>query len=112
MVAFLYLVMPFLIHEAGHFFMALVFGTTLGFSFEFGELLVMSKRIRVPRFIWNIDPRWSVPQTRAVAQAGFALEFLLAPLFPYPYLFVALTHFILYPWYSGERSDFGLMSRQ
>ena len=111
MVILLYLIMPFLVHEAGHFLMALAFGTTLRFSFEFGEFLVKGRSIKVPRFVWKVDPKWSVSQVRAVSQAGFVLEFLVAPLFLYPYFFVSLVHFTLYPWYSGEKSDFGLMSR-
>ena len=46
-------------------------------------------------------------EQRLIAQAGFALELLVIPFLSPIYAFIAIVHFILYPWYySGNDSDF------
>ena len=97
-----------LIHEGGHYLAALRFGHRLRFSFSLGWLGCI---IPVPRFIWRM-PEMAPWQQAHVALAGFAAEFAsVAAAFVAArevwlwYLGVVAAHFVLYPLYAGEESD-------
>jgi len=42
---------------------------------------------------------------RLICLAGFGLEFALIPFMPLPYQVAAILHFVAYPFYAGEASD-------
>ena len=94
-----------LIHEMGHFIIALGYGHFLRFEFSWGHLL----RVPVPRYVWYMPEELSVQAKRHVALSGFGAEFLVAPilyfLLPY-YPLVAFLHLMAYPFYAGSVSDF------
>lgn len=97
-----------LIHEAGHFITALIFGETLRFSFAWGKLF---GKIPVPRFIWNMPQSFTSGQKMITGLAGFGAEFLTAiPLCIicglWQYAAVTLLHLALYNFYAGDASDF------
>jgi len=86
-----------LVHELGHYVAALAFGSRLSFTFEWGKYYV-------PRWTWrwpDVD-RW---QLRIICLAGFGVEIGLIPFMPLPYQVAAIIHFIAYPFYAGEKSD-------
>ena len=86
-----------LVHELGHWLAARLFGASLRFRFEWGKY-------HVPRWTWkwpDVD-RW---QLRIICLAGFVLEFALIPFMPWQYQVAAIIHFIAYPFYAGESSD-------
>ena len=86
-----------LIHELGHWLAALAFGSRLSFAFEWGKFYV-------PRWTWRWPDveRWKL---RIICLAGFGVEFALIPFMPWPYQVAAIIHFIAYPFYAGESSD-------
>ena len=86
-----------LIHEAGHWLAARLFGASLRFRFEWGKYYV-------PRWTWRW-PDVSKWQLRIICLAGFGLEMALIPFMPLPYQVVAILHFVAYPFYAGEASD-------
>ena len=94
-----------LIHELGHFIVALGYGNFLRFELSWGRLW----RIPVPRYVWYMPEELPVQAKRHVALAGFGAEFLVAPilyfLLPY-YPLVAFLHLTIYPFYAGSVSDF------
>lgn len=94
-----------LIHELGHFIIALGYGHFLRFEFSWGRLW----RIPIPRYVWYMPEEMSVQAKRHVALSGFVAEFLAAPilyfLLPY-YPLIAFLHLMAYPFYAGEYSDF------
>lgn len=96
-----------LIHEAGHFIVALIFGETLRFHFAWGKLF---GKIPVPRFIWEMPKSFTSGQKMITGLAGFGLELLTAvPCLIYgiwEYPVTAAAHFALYPLYAGEANDF------
>lgn len=89
-----------LIHEFGHWLAALAFGSRLSFTFEWGKL----GPIPVPRWTWRWPDveRWKL---RIICLAGFGLELGIAPFMPLPYRVAAIVHFLAYPFYAGEASD-------
>ena len=86
-----------LIHELGHWLAARLFGASLRFRFEWG-------RWHVPRWLWYW-PDVSKWQLRIICLAGFGVEIGLIPFMPLPYRVAAVAHFIAYPFYAGESSD-------
>ncbi len=82
-----------LVHELGHWLAARFFGSRLRFYRE-GF-----------RFLWKW-PDVSRAKLRIICHAGFALEFALIPLMPWQYQVAAVLHFVAYPFYAGEASDF------
>ena len=86
-----------LVHEAGHWLAARLFGASLRFRFEWGKYYV-------PRWTWRW-PDVSKWQLRIICLAGFGLEMALIPFMPLPYRVAAVIHFIAYPFYAGESSD-------
>ncbi len=65
-----------LIHELGHFIVALGYGNFLRFELNWGRLW----RIPVPRYVWYMPEELPVQAKRHVALAGFGSEFLVAPI--------------------------------
>ena len=94
--------LPMVLHEMGHFFVALIFGKRIRFTFAVGNFF----EIPVPRATWRMPQGLTKNQQRLVSQAGFAVEFLAMPFLPWIYSAVALAHFLLYPWYAGMENDF------
>ena len=96
-----------LIHELGHYLIALYFGEQLAFRFELSKLF---GKIPIPRFIWTMPEGLTNMQKKAVALAGFGTE--LTAIVPcvlmgfWEYAVVAGTHLVLYNWYAGENNDF------
>ena len=94
-----------LIHELGHFIVALGYGNFLRFEFSWGHLW----RIPIPRYIWYMPEEFTDRQKRHVALSGFGTEFMVAPilyfLLPY-YPLIAFLHLTIYPFYAGSVSDF------
>ena len=90
-----------IVHEAGHWLAARLFGSRLRFEFGWGDLF----GVRVPRWTWQW-PDATPERLRIICQAGFVAELALVPLLPWPYAVVALLHFTAYPWYAGDHSDF------
>ncbi|GHS88614.1 hypothetical protein AGMMS49957_10430 [Synergistales bacterium] len=103
------LICAFLIHESGHYLAAFAFGERLRFRFAWGWI---GDKIPIPRYVWympDVEP-W---KQRVIAISGFGAEMLAAPLlwivvsaFWRYYAAVALLHFIAYPYYAREDSDF------
>jgi membrane-associated protease RseP (regulator of RpoE activity) len=89
-----------LIHELGHWLVARLFGASLHFTFEWGKL----GPIPVPRWTWRW-PDVTKSQLRIICLAGFGMEIGLIPLMPLPYQLAAILHFVSYPFYAGESSD-------
>ena len=85
------------VHELGHYMAARLFGSRLSFRFEWGKYYV-------PRWVWYWPdvPKW---QLRIICLAGFGLEFALIPFMPWQYQAAAVAHFVAYPFYAGESSD-------
>ena len=93
------------IHELGHFIVALGYGYFIQFEFNWGKL----GGIPVPRYTWYMPAGLPTAAKQHVALAGFSTEFLVAPIlyFILPhYPVIALIHLILYPFYAGEMNDF------
>lgn len=92
----------FAIHEGGHYLAALCFGKSIKFRFAWG-------RFYVPRYIWNM-PVMEYRKQRIVAAAGFGTEALVSAIlaaFGWPWMAVCFAvHFVAYPFYAGEASDF------
>ena len=86
-----------LIHELGHWLAARLFGSRLCFAFEWGKYYV-------PRWTWRW-PDVTKSQLRIICLAGFGMELGIAPFMPWPYRVAAVAHFIAYPFYAGETSD-------
>jgi len=86
-----------LVHELGHWLAARLFGSRLSFAFEWGKYYV-------PRWTWPF-PDVSRGKLRLICLAGFGLEFALIPFMPLPYQVAAILHFVAYPFYAGEASD-------
>ena len=92
----------FLVHEGGHWLAALCFGERIKFRFSFGKFYV-------PRFVWEMPymDRW---KEKVVAAAGFATEGAVVGILAalgWPWMAGAfLLHFVAYPLYAGEASDF------
>ena len=99
---FFAVVLCFLVHEGGHYLAALCFGERIKFRFAWGKYYV-------PRYIWDM-PAMERGKQRVVAAAGFCAEGAVAGALlaaGWPYMAVAfLAHFVAYPIYSGEASDF------
>ena len=85
------------VHELGHWLAARLFGASLVFSFEWGKYYV-------PRWTWRW-PDVTKSQLRIICLAGFGLEFAILPFMPRAYQVAAIAHFIAYPFYAGEASD-------
>ena len=96
-----------IIHEAGHFITAKIFGQTLNFNFEWGKL----GPIPIPRWTWN-HPEVKEWQLKAICAAGFGLELALVPLMPFTYQIAAIVHFIMYPMYAGNNSDWSVFKKK
>lgn len=101
------IVAAFLVHEAGHFLAGLCFGRVITFRFAWGSLF----RIKVPRLIWDMPAGLTKRQMAIIALAGFTLEIIVTPfiyivLNLHLYPIIVLVHFVAYPFYSGESSDF------
>ena len=86
-----------LIHELGHYLVALTFGHHLVF------------RRQGFRLIWDM-PNDTPQHQRLIALSGFGVEIVFAPLLYlagltlYPWVVVA--HLCAYPFYAGESNDF------
>lgn len=99
----LLVLLPVFVHELGHYLMAFALtGAALPFRFAKGNLC----GVPVPRWIWEYPANASDKQKKLIAQAGFGLELALVWFLAWPYAVAALAHFLLYPWYSGEETDF------
>lgn len=98
-------VLAVIIHELGHFIIALGYGHFLRFEFSWGRLW----RIPIPRYVWYMPEEFTDRQKRHVALGGFGAEILVAPilyfLLPY-YPLIAFLHLMAYPFYAGDSSDF------
>lgn len=90
------------IHESGHYVAAFCFGKRLRFRFAWG-------RFCVPRFVWDM-PYMAYKKQRIVAAAGFASEAVAAGILAalgWPWMAgVFVAHFVAYPFYAGDASDF------
>ena len=95
-------VLCFVIHEGGHYLAALFFGRKIRFRFAWGKYYV-------PRYIWDM-PQMERSKQRVVAAAGFTAEAIVAGILAalgWPWMGGAfIAHFVAYPVYSGEASDF------
>lgn len=96
-----------IIHEAGHFIVAKIFGQTLNFKFEWGKL----GPIPIPRWTWN-HPNVKEWQLKVICAAGFGLELVLIPFMPFPYQVAAIAHFATYPMYAGDKSDWSVFKKK
>ena len=89
-------------HEGGHWLAARYFGEKIKFRFAWGKYCI-------PRGIWDMPQmeRW---KQRVVAAAGFGAELFVAAILGalgWPWMAgVFVAHFVLYPIYAGEASDF------
>ena len=86
-----------IVHELGHYVAARLFGASLHFQFEWGKYYV-------PRWTWKW-PDVTRGKLRLICLAGFGLELGIAPFMPLPYQVAAIVHFLAYPFYAGEASD-------
>lgn len=86
-----------LIHEMGHYLVALTFGHHLVF------------RRQGFRFIWDM-PNDTEAHQRLIALSGFGAEMLFCPLLYFAGLslfpIVVSAHLLAYPFYAGGSSDF------
>ena len=86
-----------LIHELGHYLVALTFGHHLVF------------RRQGFRFIWDM-PNDTPKHQRLIALSGFGVEILTVPLLYlaglWLYPWVVAVHLMAYPFYAGKCSDF------
>jgi len=86
-----------LIHELGHYLVALTFGHHLVF------------RRQGFRFIWTM-PNDTEAHQRLIALSGFGVEIVFAPLLYFAglwlYPWVVAVHLMAYPFYAGKCSDF------
>ena len=91
------LILAGLIHELGHYLVALTFGHHLVF------------RKQGFRLIWDM-PEDTEAHQRLIALSGFGTEILFAPLLYlaglWLYPWVVAVHLMAYPFYAGESSDF------
>ena len=89
-------------HEGGHYLAALCFGERIKFRFSFGKYYI-------PRYLWEM-PYMDHWKEKVVAAAGFVSEAIVAgalAAFDWPWMAVAfVAHFVAYPFYAGEASDF------
>lgn len=96
----------FAAHECGHLVPALFFGHVLRFRFALG-------RFCVPRLVWDMPEEAESEDRLLIAVCGFAYEFIaacgLTCCFGLMPLWVFAVHFLLYPYYAGEYSDFDLI---
>ena len=87
-----------MIHEMGHYLVALTFGHHLVF------------RRQGFRLIWDM-PEDTPKHQRLIALSGFGTEILFAPLLYFAgltlYPWVVAAHLCAYPFYAGESNDFG-----
>jgi len=94
-----------IVHELGHFLVAMWFGYGIKFRFAFGNLFGLP----IPRGIWDMPDEASGHERIKIALAGFGFEMLIAlliiPFFWQPAA-AAVIHFLLYQFYAGEDSDF------
>jgi len=86
-----------LVHELGHYLAARLFGSRLSFTFEWGKFYV-------PRWTWRW-PDVTPLQLKVICLAGFGMELGIAPFMPLPYQVAAVIHFIAYPFYAADKSD-------
>lgn len=111
------IVLALLIHEAGHYITARIFGEKLKFEFSVVKLkLKHLPPIPILRFTMDIPQELTKTQERIVALSGFGLELLVAVLlFIFVsgtislrnyYILVSVLHLILYSRYAGESNDF------
>ena len=96
-----------IIHEAGHFIAAKIFGQTLNFNFGWGKL----GPIPIPRWTWK-HPDVKEWQLKVICAAGFGLEFALVSFMPLPYQVAAVAHFVAYPMYVGDASDWSVFRKK
>lgn len=92
-----------IVHEAGHYLVALLYGHRLKFRFSLGKLFSIS----VPRWVWYM-PDDTPKHQRNIALAGFGLELISAMVvyIIYPiYAVVVVIHLLAYRFYAGEDSD-------
>lgn len=106
----IWLILPPVIHELGHYIAALVFGHRL--RFYRGDPVLGF----LPRWLWRWPPGLTKKQKRFVAQAGFGLEILGAlPAFfvgGWQYILTLAVHFWAYPWYADTANDFEWMGKE
>ena len=96
------IILPIMVHELGHFCVALLFGKVITFNLSFTRLFF----IPLPRWTWEMPFGLTPDKRKILAQSGFALELALVPFLPTSYGVVAVIHFIAYPWYAGAQNDF------
>lgn len=99
----LWFIAPFIVHELAHFVSSILVGKQIKFRFSFGKLFGV---IPLPRYIWDHPANISKGKLRFICQSGFVLELGLILFLPLHYQVMALLHFVMYPWYSGEVTDF------
>ena len=91
------LILAGIIHEMGHYLVALTFGHHLVF------------RRQGIRFIWDM-PEDTTAHQRLIALSGFGVEIVFAPLLYlaglWLYPWVVASHLMVYPFYEGKCSDF------
>ena len=95
-----------LVHEGGHFFMALHYRQRLTFHLQWGRLL---GTIPIPRLIWDMPTFLPHEAQRNIALAGFATEIAaslpmaaLSGKFGTICFLAALAHLVLYRWYADD----------
>lgn len=96
------IILCLLAHEGGHFFAAKAFGQTLKFRFAWTNLF---GKISLPRIAWDM-PDMEPWKQKAVALAGFAVEFVAALAAGSVFILAAGIHLVLYRLCAGEESDF------
>ena len=86
-------------------------GEKLKFAFAWGDLY--GGLVKIPRLTWAMPATFDGRERAVVAVAGFGAEFLASFAFAFleaPWAAccagATLAHFCLYPFYSGEDSDF------
>ena len=91
------LLLAVIIHELGHYLVALTFGHHLEF------------RRQGIRWIWDM-PEDTEAHQRLIALSGFGLEVLFIPILFFVgftfYPYIVGLHLIAYPFYAGEANDF------
>lgn len=93
---------PLVVHELAHYLGGVLLGSPIHFRFEIARL----RQLRIPRFVWDWPTDTSKQQIKFICQLGFLVELTIGLFAPLPYKIVAILHFALYPWYSGDHSDF------
>ena len=103
------IIVCFLVHEGGHYIMALSLGHKLKLSFVWEKSILI---LKIPRYIWTMPDvaewkKWLIAISGFGAEIGLAVVlFIFWPCnFSTYYLNTALVRFIFYQFYAGESND-------